>query len=144
MTGINGIKIILYKFYNIFKYWISYKIYELIFQRMFGMVLSIMIFTNIIQAILEILNEIYPSYIVWIYIFLVIIPFIFNVYNISEIEFNRVCVNLLWTILRKKDIKEDSFVNKDIKVCIGLVGITNILNYDNFLIYLICGLNTYK
>jgi hypothetical protein len=64
MTGINGIKIILYKFYNIFKYWISYKIYELIFQRMFGMVLSIMIFTNIIQAILEILNEIYPSYIV--------------------------------------------------------------------------------
>jgi len=64
MTGINGIKIILYKFYNIFKYWISNKMYELIFQRMFGMVLSIMIFTNIIQAILEILNEIYPSYIV--------------------------------------------------------------------------------
>ena len=38
--------------------------YELIFQRMFGMILSIMIFTNVIQAILKILNAIYPSYII--------------------------------------------------------------------------------
>lgn len=150
LTGINGIKIVLYRFYNIFKYWISNTMYELIFQRMFMMILSIMIFTNVIQVILEKLNAIYPSYIVWIYIFLVIISYIFHVYNINKISFNRMETNLLWNILTVKQsiIKKielnPAIINKDVKACLGIFLVNKILNYDNLIIYLICGLNTYK
>lgn len=143
-TGINGMKIILYKFYNIFLYWILNKLHELVFQRMFGMILSILIFTDIIKKGLEILNSIYPNYIVWIYILLIIIPYIFNVYNINNIEYKRFLSCIIWQILRNKDIELSNFGNIDVKSCLGVPLIGYILNYENMLIYLICGLNTNK
>ena len=146
ITGINGLKIVLYKFYNILEHWISNKMYELIFQRMFGMILSIMIFTNVIQAILKILNAIYPSYIIWIYIFLVIIPYILTLYNLIDIEEKRININLLWNLL--KNINQNTnwyniciinpvLINNEFTLFLGVSHIKEVLNYNNFLIYLI-------
>ena len=104
---------------------------------MFGMVLSVIIFTNIIQAILKILNAIYPSYILWIYIFLVIISYILTLYNLIDIENKRLKVNLIWNVLKQKNDWLNIYV-------INPVLINKVLNYDNFMIYLICGLNTNK
>ena len=143
-TGINGIKIILYKFYDILNNWIQYKMYELVFQRMFGMILSILIFTDIIKKGLEILNSIYPNYIVWIYILLVIIPYIFNVCNINTILRNRRSVNLIWKILKEIDIKLSDVGNINVKAFLGFSFIVKVLNYENAIIYLICDLDTNK
>lgn len=143
-TGINGIKIIFYKLYNILKYWLTYKMYELVFQRMFGMILSILIFTDIIKKGLEILNLIYPSNIVWIYISLIIIPYIFNVYDINTILRNRRSVNLIWKILKEIDIKLSDVGNINVKAFLGFSFIVKVLNYENAIIYLICDLDTNK
>lgn len=65
-------------------------------------------------------------------------------YSINTIERKRLKVNFIWKILKNKNIKSSDFINKDIKVCLGLLFIDKILNYDNLIIYLICGLDTYK
>lgn len=118
--------------------------YELVFQRMFGMILSIFIFTDIIKKGLEVLNSIYSNYIVWIYILLVIIPYIFNVYDICTILRNRISVNLIWKILNRSIDENFYLINKNVKNYLGIILISNVLNYENMLIYLICNLNTNK
>jgi hypothetical protein len=107
ISGLNGIKIILAKVYKILLDWKKLGIYELLFKRIYGMILSILVFTNIIKLIIMFLNMITSNYIIWVYFLLVIIPYIYiilgyNINAITEIEFYRVNTNLIWNILEKK------------------------------------------
>lgn len=161
ISGLSGIKIVLYKIYKILSDWKSYNIFEILFKRLFGMILSILVFTNLITFIIMSLNMITNNYIIWIYIFLVIIPYIYiilgyNIYSIKEIEEVRLDSNLIWNILEKKNVDlilklnlnswvfiyvHPKVINQNIKICLGMVGVNEVLDYYNFLIYLILKTN---
>lgn len=130
ITGFNGIKIILNKIYTILNDWKNYNIYEIIFKRIYGMVFSILIFTNIIQLILAILNMITTNWIIWIYILLILISYIMNIPSIINIEYIRLKVNLIWTILEKEK-------NKILNSFIIDLRFKKKLNYENYFKYLI-------
>lgn len=139
-TGFDGLKIVLYKIYKVLNDWKTYTIYEIIFKRMYGMILSILIFTNIIQLIIIICKTISTSYILWFYILLLLISYLINTYSIIDIEYIRKDTNLIWTIfLKDKDIKSD-IINQNLNSCLGLTFLKEKLNYKNYFKYLILSL----
>lgn len=85
LTALNGIKIVLYKFYKILIDWKNYTIYEIICKRIYGMIISVLIFTNIIQFVINILKVISTNWLIWIYIFLIIISYVINISSIDTI-----------------------------------------------------------
>ncbi len=166
ISGLNGIKIILAKAYKILLDWKKLGIYELLFKRIYGMVLSILVFTNLINLIIMFLNMITENYYIWVYIFLVIIPYIYiilgyEIYTINDIEHYKKKASVIWSILSKVnnqnkvliesiylkeflDVSLDvstEVINKNIKICLGLQGLEEVLTYNNFLIFLILSTN---
>lgn len=140
-TGFNGLKIIICKYYVILNDWKNANIYEIIFKRMYGMILSVLIFTNIIQLILLILKAISTNIFIWIYLILVIISYIMEIPNIRNIEYFRKESNFIWLILIKdKNAILINAKNQDIQILMGILGLNlsigYILNYGNYLKYL--------
>lgn len=62
------------------------------------MVLSVLIFTNIIQLVLSILKIISINWLIWIYIFLIIISYVMNTSSIDTIEYLRKESNFIWLL----------------------------------------------
>lgn len=140
-TGFEGLKIVLCKFYIILNDWKKYNIYEILFKRIYGMILSVLIFTNIIQLIIIILNKISTSYIVWVYILLVVISYIIQTSSLDTIEYLRKESNVIWLIIIKEKDAKLEILNKQnqyIQTFIGIsvADIKYMLNYENYLKYL--------
>ena len=137
LTTLKALKIILTKFYIILLDWKKYTIYEILFKRIYGMILSILIFTNIIQLVLSILYKIWPNWFLWIYIFLIILSYTIKSSSIDTIEYLRKESNFLWLILIKKNEKIINIATQDLKILLGVLFIKDKLNYENYLKYLL-------
>lgn len=143
LTGLNAIKIILTKFYIILLDWKTYTIYEIIFKRIYGVILSVLIFTNIIQLLLLVLKTISTSYVLWIYIFALVISYVIEPSSIRNIEYLRKESNFLWLILVKKKEKIINIKKQDIKILLGIPFIKDMLTYDNYFKYLLLSCTEY-
>jgi hypothetical protein len=79
-----------------------------------------------------------------------------NISSLIDVEYVRIQSSLIWNILKNKNEEQilklnlnlwvniyvhPKFINNNIKLCIGLIGVHEVLNYDNFLIYLILKTN---
>lgn len=80
---INPIKIILYKIYHLLLIWKTKSLYEILFIRLFGLILSILVFTNILKFINEVIFN--DNVFLKLYIFLVVLGFISNIKSLKEI-----------------------------------------------------------
>lgn len=121
---INPINVFYYKFYNLLDLWKNNKYYKILINRMLGLILSILIFTNIIYMIQYILGI---NLFILIYLYLLIVSLlseyydkftcknkilkIFLVHNISL--FNLVSIrlhsNLISKIIESNSIEENFF-----------------------------------
>jgi hypothetical protein len=117
---INPIKILHHKFYNILWLWKYNNIYTILFNRMFGLILSILIFTNILNYIKYTLG-ISIWLIIYIYILLISISTEFiedrtknkwlkiisiNNINTINIVYNKLDVSIISWILKSNQINE--------------------------------------
>ena len=160
---INPIKIFYFKFYKVLRIWKTNKIWNILFNRMFGLILSILIFTNIINFMY---NSLHLNILMIIYIYLLLISvlcelietrsnkwlriFLVNYINTWSVIANKLDVNFLSIILQKNNINELSlYFNKDIwikykykieKFQIGYMwyiidSLKNLQNKPNYLFY---------
>ena len=126
---INPIKIFYFKFYMILFIWKTNKIWNILFNRMFGLILSILIFTNILNFMY---NSLHLNILMIIYIYLLLISvscelietrsnkwlkiFLVNHINTWSVIVNRFYVNILSIILEKNNINELSlYFDKEIE-----------------------------
>ncbi len=138
-TGFNGIKIVLVKFYEILTKWTIYSIYEIMFKRIYGMILSVLIFTNIIEIFINFLNQLNINKILLVYICLILISYVSKYIrtlykDIVNLEIVRMRSNLIGTILQEKQI-DILIINNDVKNYLWYSSILEYLNYTNFLKY---------
>ena len=75
---LNPIKIFFYKFYKILLMWKDTKFFNLLFGRMFGLILSILIFTDIINFLK---NALYLNIFGLIFIYLLVASFLMEIIN---------------------------------------------------------------
>jgi len=137
---INPLKIFYFKFYKILWIWKTNKIWNILFNRMFGLILSVLIFTDLIGYIK---NTLHINILLIIYLYFLVISalcevienrgnkwlkiFLVNHITTKSVILNKLGVNLLSIVLKKNNIDELIFYfNKDIedKVNILQVGYT--------------------
>ena len=117
---INPVKILLFKFYKVLRIWESTNIYNILFHRMFGLILSILIFTNIINFL-----QGYINILVLIYLYLLIISVLTEIFKIRDKHYlilavhtpcilsNRDNINILSIIMKFNQIKSlDLYISK--------------------------------
>ena len=126
---INPIKIFHFKLYKVLWIWKDSRIQSIVLNRMLGLILSVLIFANLIIYIKTLLNI---SLIMIIYLYLLIISVLcelietrnnrwLNIFLVNDISTrsilaNRHTVNILSVILKKSNIDETSFyMNESVK-----------------------------
>ena len=126
---INPIKIFYYKMYKVLWIWKDSKMHNIVLNRMIGLILSILIFTNLIIYIKNALNI---NILIVVYLYCLIISVLcelietrnnrwLNIFLVNDISTrsilaNRHTVNILSVILKKSNIDETSFyIHKNIK-----------------------------
>ena len=132
---INPLKIFYFKFYKILWIWKTNKIWNILFNRMFGLILSVLIFTNLIGYIK---NTLHISLILIIYLYFLIISvlceliesrenkwlkiFLVNHITTKSVVSNKLGVNLLSIVLKKNNIDELTYYfNKNIEDQVNLL-----------------------
>lgn len=121
---INPIKIIFYKIYKILFLWRINKYYKIIINRMLGLILSVLIFTNILNfiqwflginiwiliyiylLIVSFLSQIYDKHISDSFFFKLFLEVPFSLYNLISIRLNN---NLISLILDYNNINEKNY-----------------------------------
>jgi len=118
---INPLKILFFKYYIILWIWKTNKIWNILFNRMFGLILSVLIFTNVIGYMI---NTLHLDIFVILYIYLLVISILCEIIEVRDnkllkillvlhintlsILSNRKNVNLLSVFLRKNGKDEIS------------------------------------
>ena len=87
------IKIVISKFYKMLNMFNSLTISEILFKRMYGLILSVLIFTNILNALIYMCNG-RINLLIYVYILLLVISIIkdlnYNYQNIQIININKI------------------------------------------------------
>ena len=103
------------------------------------MILSVLIFTNIIEIFINFLNQLNINKILLIYICLILISYVSKYIrtlykDIVNIEIVRMRSNLIGTILQEKQI-DILIINNDVTNYLWYSSLLEYLNYNNFLKY---------
>ena len=115
---INPIKVLLYKYYKLFNLWITNKYYTIIINRMFGLILSILIFTNIIMY-LKVFLGLNILVIVYLYLFIIAL--------LSEYNNKYDCNNKLLRIFLEPQLSSYNIISYRLHT--NIIGL--ILEYNN-------------